>query len=163
MSSNNSKRDNLDMCQVLFPSQASTSSNETSDSSTSTIAEQTPLSQHISQYETQECLRVILKPSSSGVDHENKATTSQIHERPPRLKRELGEYHYKKDNSPKTKKQRLDSETSTESSNSISSEEQTESFSQYLLGEPTMYAMTMSQSGPNLKRSDQSGCLQLLP
>ena len=56
----------------------------------------------------------------------------------------------------------------------MSSEEQTERFSQYVLGQPTqptqdsqdtqeMYAMTMSQSDPNLVRSDCSGCVQLVP
>ena len=87
MSSDNTQGPNHIICQPLFLSQASSSSsNKNSQSSTSTIADQTPASKHISQYDTEDFIR-------DNIPQPNEPTTSHIQhnvdtledERPPPL------------------------------------------------------------------------------
>ena len=165
----------MDICQPLFPSEAgSSTSNDNSQSSNTTIdlEEQTPASQYISQYDTEDFvgdnIPQLNEPSTSHIQHN--VDTLQ-HEKPPAIKRQFAEYHCK---SPKAKKICLENEsTSGSSTSSTSSEEPTQSFSQYILGRDSqdsqesqsqeMFPMTMSQSDSNLVRSERSGRLQIVP
>ena len=158
----------MDICQPLFPSEAgSSTSNDNSQSSNTTIdlEEQTSASQHISQYDTEDFV-------GDNIPQLNEPSTSHIqHEKPPAIKRQFAEYHCK---SPKAKKICLENEsTSGSSTSSTSSEEPTQSFSQYILGRDSqdsqeshsqeIFPMTMSQSDSNLVRSERSGRLQIVP
>ena len=114
----------MDICQPLFTSQAgSSTSNENSQSSNSTIdiEEQTPASQHISQYDTEEFVRDnIPQPNEPSTSHIQHNVDTLEHERPPPLKRQFAEYHCK---SPKAKKQCTENESTLDSSKSSSSSE----------------------------------------